>query len=78
MIAASSESGHSATALSMLKGFFDQLQSYKYLAAINFYQQVISITAHLSFTIQKQCFITNIAGAINEGKKDHRIPIIRM
>ena len=70
MIAGGSESCHSAKTLSTLKGFFDKLQSYKYLAAIHFYRQAIFITAHLSFTMQKQCLITNIATlSANEKKK---------
>ena len=68
MIPGGSESCNSATTLSMLKGFFDKLQSCKYLAAIHFYRQVISIIAHLSFIMQKQqCLITDIVDAINEG-----------
>ena len=69
MIAGGSESCHSAKTLSTLKGFFDKLQSYKYLAAIHFYRQAIFITAHLSFTMQKQCLITNIATLSANGKK---------
>ena len=70
MIVGASESCHSATTLSTLKGFFDKLQSYKYVATIHFYQQAIYISAHLSFTMQKQqCLITNIVHTINEKKE---------
>ena len=70
MISGGSESCHSATTLSTLNNFFDKLQSYKYLAVIHFYRQAISITAHLSFTIQKQqCLITNIVDVINKRKE---------
>ena len=69
MIAASSESGHSATALSMLKGFFDQLQSYKYLAAINFYQQAISITAPCPSPYRNNVSLPILLALSTKGKK---------
>ena len=70
MIAGGSESCHSTTTLSTLKGFFDKLQSYKYLDAIHFYWQAISIMVHLSFTMQKQqCLITGIVNSIDKGKE---------
>ena len=70
MIAGGTESCHSATTLSALKGSFDKLQSHKYLATIHLYWQAISVTTQLSFTMQKQqCLITNIVDAINEGKE---------
>ena len=69
MIAGGSESCHSAKTLSTLTDFFDKLQSYKYLVAIHFYRQAIFITAHLSFTMQKHCLITNIVDAISEWKE---------
>ena len=69
MITGGSESCHFTTTLSMLKRFFDKLQSNKYLVSIHFHQQAISITSHLSFTMQKQCLITDIVDTINKGKE---------
>ena len=70
MITGGSESCHFTTTLSMLKRFFDKLQSYKYLVSIHFHQQPISITSHLSFTMQKQwCLITDTVDTINKGKE---------
>ena len=43
-----------ATTLTTLRGFFEKLQSYKYLAGMHFYRKAIRVTAHLSFMMQKQ------------------------
>ena len=56
------------TTLATLRGFFEKLQSYKYLAGMHFYHKAICITVHLSFTMQKQNgLVIDVIDSIKKG-----------
>ena len=56
------------TTLATLQGFFEKLQSYKYVAGMHFYHKTTRITAHLSFTMQKQTgLVIDVIDSIKEG-----------
>ena len=56
------------TTLPTLQGFFEKLQSCKYLAGMHFYRKAICITAHLSFMMQKQnALVIDVTDSIKEG-----------
>ena len=70
MIAGGSQVCRSSTTLATLKGFFEKLKTYKLLASMHFYREVIAVTAHLSFKMQKQsCLVTDVIDSIKEGKE---------